>query len=70
MMGENCFICNKHKGTITTAGVTIYEDDFIYVGHIDQDGKPNYLGHMMIDLKRHVPVERTEPVFRGKRVPR
>jgi histidine triad (HIT) family protein len=54
-MGENCFICNKHNGTIKTAGVTIYEDDFVYVGHIDQDGKPNYMGHIMIDLKRHVP---------------
>jgi histidine triad (HIT) family protein len=54
-MGENCFICNKHHGTIITSGSTIYEDDFVYVGHIDSDGKPNYLGHIMIDLKRHVP---------------
>ncbi|PNB72636.1 HIT family protein, partial [Pseudomonas sp. FW305-BF6] len=27
----------------------------VYVGHIDINGKPNYLGHIMIDLKRHVP---------------
>ncbi|WP_019414208.1 HIT family protein [Paenisporosarcina sp. TG20] len=51
----NCFICNKHSGIIQTSGVNIYEDDYVYVGHIDKNGKPNYLGHIMIDLKRHVP---------------
>ncbi|WP_308314902.1 HIT family protein [Bacillus sp. T33-2] len=25
------------------------------MSHIDKSGKPNYLGHLMIDLKRHVP---------------
>jgi histidine triad (HIT) family protein len=52
---NDCFICNKHAGHIVTSGVTIYEDDYVYVGHIDREGKPNYLGHIMIDLKRHVP---------------
>lgn len=52
---EDCFICEKHKGTINTAGGTIYENDLVYVGHIDRKGKPNYLGHIMVDLKRHVP---------------
>ena len=54
-MSKNCFICEKHAGNIETAGVMIYEDEFVYVGHIDRNGKPNYLGHIMIDLKRHVP---------------
>lgn len=54
-MSESCFICEKHKGTITTSGITIYEDNYVYVGHIDQNEKPHYLGHIMIDLKRHVP---------------
>ncbi|WP_108669943.1 HIT family protein [Peribacillus acanthi] len=53
-MGD-CFICNKHAGNIQTAGVMIYEDEFVYVGHIDRNGEPNYLGHIMIDLKRHAP---------------
>ena len=52
---NDCFICNKHTGNIETAGVMIYEDEYVYVGHIDRNGKPNYLGHIMIDLKRHVP---------------
>lgn len=54
-MSEGCFICNKHAGKIETAGVTIYEDEFVYVGHMDRNGKQNYLGHIMIDLKRHAP---------------
>ncbi|MGY3718482.1 HIT family protein [Sutcliffiella cohnii] len=54
-MREGCFICNKHAGNIETEGVTIYEDEFVYVGHMDRNGKPNYLGHIMIDLKRHAP---------------
>jgi diadenosine tetraphosphate (Ap4A) HIT family hydrolase len=53
-MSDKCFICEKHNGNIETAGVTIYEDEYVYVGHIDQNGKPNYLGHIMIDLKRHI----------------
>jgi len=52
---EDCFICNKHAGNIEAAGVMIYEDKYVYVGHIDSNGQPNYLGHIMIDLKRHVP---------------
>lgn len=52
-MSEACFISNKHAGKVKTAGVTIYEDDYVYVGHID--GEKIYLGHIMIDLKRHVP---------------
>jgi diadenosine tetraphosphate (Ap4A) HIT family hydrolase len=54
-MSESCFICSKHKGTIETSGVMIYEDEYVYVGHIDKGGKPAYLGHIMIDLKRHAP---------------
>ncbi|MEH7124239.1 HIT family protein [Bacillus sp. JJ1532] len=54
-MNANCFICKKHKGELQTSGVLIYEDEYVYVGHIDSNGKPNYLGHLMVDLKRHVP---------------
>lgn len=52
---NDCFICNKHAGNIETAGGMIFEDEHVYVGHIDRNGQPNYLGHIMIDLKRHVP---------------
>lgn len=54
-MSMSCFICDKHKGIIKTSGITIYEDEYVYVSHFDQKEKPHYLGHIMIDLKRHVP---------------
>ena len=54
-MSDSCFISSKHAGEIETSGATIYEDDYVYVGHIDRNGEPNYLGHIMIDLKRHTP---------------
>lgn len=50
---EDCFICTKHVGNNETAGPVIFEDDYVYVGHIDHNGQPGYLGHIMIDLKRH-----------------
>ncbi|MDV2884854.1 HIT family protein [Alkalihalophilus pseudofirmus] len=52
---NDCFICQKHSNRLQTSGVKIYENDYVYVGHIDRNGDPNYLGHIMIDLKRHVP---------------
>ncbi|WP_261133946.1 HIT family protein [Bacillus sp. Marseille-Q3570] len=64
-MGD-CFICNKHAGTIQTSGVMIYEDEYVYVGHIDRNGKPKYLGHIMIDLKRHAPTLGDMTVFEAQ----
>ncbi len=53
-MVKDCFICQKHKGGIPTAGSVIYEDDEVYIGHIDKRQPEHYLGHIMIDVKRHV----------------
>lgn len=52
---NDCFICKKHAGNVKTSGLTIFENEYVYVGHIDRNGSPNYLGHLMIDLKRHAP---------------
>ncbi len=54
-MEKDCFVCRKHAGLLELAGGTIYEDEYVYVGHIDRGEKPVYPGHVMIDLKRHVP---------------
>ncbi|WP_226658986.1 HIT family protein [Pseudalkalibacillus hwajinpoensis] len=54
-MEKECFVCRKHADLLELAGGTIYEDEYVYVGHIYRGGKPTYPGHVMIDLKRHVP---------------
>lgn len=54
MMSDSCFICDKHSGKIPHFWQSNIENEFLYVGHIDKKGPLNYLGHIMIDLKRHV----------------
>lgn len=34
----------------------MHKDDSVYIGQIDKNSKPNKMGHIMIDLKRNVPV--------------
>jgi len=52
---KDCFICRKHKGEVTVPGGCIYEDEFVYVGHIGSKDNFVYLGYLIVDLKRHVP---------------
>jgi histidine triad (HIT) family protein len=52
---QACFICRKHKGEVVVPGGCIYEDEFVYVGHIGSKEELIYLGYLIIDLKRHVP---------------
>lgn len=54
-MDENCFICRKHQGEVTVPGGCIYEDEWVYVGHIGSNEDSIYLGYLIVDLKRHVP---------------
>lgn len=54
METADCFICRKHRGEIHVAGGCIYEDDYVYVGHIGSSGSAVYVGYVMVDLKRHV----------------
>ena len=52
----DCFVCRKHRGEIVLPGGAIYEDDVLYVGHIQfQEGQSTYLGYMMVEPKRHAP---------------
>jgi len=52
---QECFICRKHRGEIIVPGGCIYEDEFVYVGHMGANEKLIYKGYLIIDLKRHVP---------------
>lgn len=53
-----CFICQKHKGEIVVPGGAIYEDSLVYAGHVfpvDSPVADIYLGHLIVEPKRHVP---------------
>jgi diadenosine tetraphosphate (Ap4A) HIT family hydrolase len=53
---EECIICRKHRGQVTAAGGSIYEDDLIYVSHAQLWGEEteHYLGYLFVEPKRHV----------------
>jgi diadenosine tetraphosphate (Ap4A) HIT family hydrolase len=52
----DCFVCRKHRGEIVVPGGAVYEDDVLYVGHLQlQEGQSTYLGYLMVEPKRHAP---------------
>jgi histidine triad (HIT) family protein len=55
MEKQDCFICRKHRGEIAVPGGCIYENKFVYVGHIGSNEKSVYIGYLIVDLKRHAP---------------
>ena len=52
-MAQDCLICRKHAGESDLPGGTIYEDDLLVVGHF-RDEDCAYLGHLLIETRRHV----------------
>ena len=53
----DCFVCRKHRGQIPVSGGAIHDDGLIYVGHaqVSDDQGTAYLGHVLVEPKRHVP---------------
>jgi len=53
----DCFVCRKHRGEILIPGGPIYEDEVVYIGHVKiREGEASaYLGHLMVEPKRHAP---------------
>jgi histidine triad (HIT) family protein len=53
----DCFVCRKHRGEIVIPGGAIFEDEVLYVGHVQlPEGEAGaYLGHLMVEPKRHAP---------------
>src|SRR5437870_390912 len=48
-----CFICEKHRSS-ERAGYAIFENDLVYAGHIHGSENEIYLGHVVVEPKRHV----------------
>jgi len=52
---EECLFCRIQQGLIPIAGGPIYEDELIYAHHFHTDEWPAYLGHLLVETKRHTP---------------
>jgi histidine triad (HIT) family protein len=54
---SECLVCRKHRGEIAVPGGIIFEDDLIFIAHAQLWGeeKNHYLGHVFVEVKRHVP---------------
>jgi diadenosine tetraphosphate (Ap4A) HIT family hydrolase len=53
-----CFVCEKHQDGMP--GGTLAADELVVVSHVSphapgQDGAPVYLGHLVVEPRRHVP---------------
>jgi len=53
----DCFVCQRHRGIISSPGGAIYQDDLVYVGHaqIPEGQATVYLGWVLVEPKRHAP---------------
>ena len=52
---EDCLFCRIQQGLIPVAGGPIYEDERVYAHHFHTDEWPAYLGHLLLETKRHTP---------------
>jgi diadenosine tetraphosphate (Ap4A) HIT family hydrolase len=52
----DCIICRKHLIEPPPGGV-IYEDDLLYAAHspLVADEREHYLGHLLLETRRHTP---------------
>ncbi len=50
---KDCYICNKHKGSVKTYG-EVYKDDIIAIYHLEPGEDKVYLGYLFIELRRHI----------------
>lgn len=54
---DGCLFCDIHRGMIPAVGGPIYEDDLVYAHHyhFHAEEESTYLGHLMLETKRHAP---------------
>jgi histidine triad (HIT) family protein len=52
---KECLFCTIQQGVTPPAGGPIYEDDLVYAHHAHFHDEPTYLGHLMLETKRHTP---------------
>jgi histidine triad (HIT) family protein len=52
---DGCPFCATYEKLPFVLGGILYEDDLVSAHHYYQDEEPNYLGHLLLRTKRHVP---------------
>ncbi len=54
---QDCMVCRKQHGEILIPGGPIFENELIFISHALPFGKEkdHYLGHVLIETRRHVP---------------
>ena len=55
-----CFVCAKHRDGEPMPGGPVGSDDLVVVSHVSpdapgQNGAPVYLGHLVVEPRRHAP---------------
>ena len=57
-MTADCLVCRKHRGELPPPGGFVYEDDLVLASHafdLEGTGQLTYLGHLVVEPRRHVP---------------
>lgn len=53
-MGD-CLFCTIQHAEKPPVGGVLYEDELVYAHHYVPENRPAYLGHVMVETKRHIP---------------
>jgi diadenosine tetraphosphate (Ap4A) HIT family hydrolase len=54
----DCIVCRKHAGELPLPGGFLHEDELVLASHVfdlEGAGAPTYLGHLIVESRRHVP---------------
>jgi histidine triad (HIT) family protein len=51
----NCLFCDIQSGQTPSVGGPVYEDELVYAHHFYAEDRVNYLGHLIVETKRHTP---------------
>ena len=55
-MNGDCLICRKHRGAPSPPGGALHEDEIVFASHVfdmQGGGRLTYLGHLIVETKRH-----------------
>lgn len=52
---EECLFCAIQRGKAPPIGGPVYEDELVYAHHFEDGDGPSYLGHLLVETRRHIP---------------